>query len=104
MKKKNKRSYFRKAENNLNKRRKNNILKHIPKQPKLVQFLIDNEADEKFIKALARATNTTRKQATIREDKYDSICSSFTWYVTNEGHTYWCDLNDKFNKWFRESK
>ena len=74
MKKKNKRSYFRRTENRKEIVIRNNLLKYIPKQPKLVKFLIDNETDVNFIKGLQTASNITRKQALIREDKYDSIC------------------------------
>ena len=101
MKKKNKRSYFRRAENKKYITRKNNLLKYIPNQPKLIQFLIDNEAAENFIIALQNTGSYTRKQAFIREDKYDSISSSFTWAGTKEGYTYWNDLNIKFNIEYR---
>ena len=68
MKKKNKRSYFRKVENRKDKNRRNNLLKYIPKQPKLIQFLIDNEADEGFIKALNRASKYSRERVYRLED------------------------------------
>lgn len=94
MKNKNKRSYFRKVENRKDKNRRNNLLKYIPKQPKLIQFLIDNEADEGFIKGLQNTTATSRRNTLNREDKHSSICSSFTWRGTKEGHDYWSELND----------
>lgn len=78
--------------------RRNNLLKYIPKQPKLIQFLIDNKADEKFIISLQNASSYTRKQAFIREDNYDAIGSSFTWCVTKEGHSYWNKLSNDFNR------
>ena len=104
MKKKNKRSYFRKVENRKYKNRRNKLLKYIPKQPKLIQFLIDNEADEGFIKGLQLTTSFSRRRAFIREDIHDSICSSFTWASTKEGHYYWSNLQDRFMEWYRENK
>lgn len=103
-KKKNKRSYFRKVGNRKDIIRRNTLLKYIPKQPKLIKFLLDNEADEKFIIALQNASSYTRKQALIREDKYDAICSSFTWRETKEGHSYWDVLSNNYNnKWCRDN-
>lgn len=98
MKKKNKRSYFRKVENRKDKNIRNNLLKYIPKQPKLIQFLIDNEAYEGFIKALNSNSKYSRERIYSLEDIYDSICYSFTWNSTVEGHNHWSKLNDEFNK------
>lgn len=99
MKKKNKRSYFRKVEN----KRVTNLFKYIPKQPKLIQFLIDNEADEKYIKGLQTTSSYSRSKTFIREDIHDSISDSFTWSCTKEGHDYWSNLQDRFIDWFREN-
>lgn len=104
MKKKSKRSYFRKVENRKDKNRRNNLLKYIPKQPKLIQFLIDNEADEGFIKGLQNTTAISRRNTFNREDKPYSICNSFTWRCTKEGNSYWDELNDKFNEWFKDNQ
>ena len=104
MRKKNKRSYFRKVKNRKDKNRRNNLLKYIPKQPKLIQFLIDNEADEGFIKGLQNTTTVSRRITLNKEDKRSSICDSFTWRGTKEGHSYWDELNDKFNEWFKDNK
>lgn len=102
MKKKNKRSYFRKAENRPYIIRRENLLKYIPKQPKLIKFLINNEADEKFIIALQETDSYTRSLAFRRADVYDSICSSFTWINTKEGLSYWSDLSDAYNKFIKD--
>ena len=104
MKKKNKRSYFKVVEDRKHKARVSNLLKYIPNQPKLIQFLIDNEADEGFIKGLQNTTATSRRNTLNREDKRSSICSSFTWRDTKEGHSYWDELNDKFNEWFKDNQ
>lgn len=101
MKKKNKRSYFRKVENRKDRNRRNNLLKYIPKQPKLIQFLIDNEADEGFIEGLKSTSKYHRKRIGTITDRYDILCSSFTWSSTVEGSYYWAKLNDEFNKIIR---
>lgn len=98
MKKKNKRSYFKVVEDRKHKARVINILKYIPNQPKLLQFLIDNKADEGFIKALNIAGKYSRERVYRLEDIYDSIFQSFNWGSTVEGHNYWSKLNDEFNK------
>lgn len=104
MKKKNKRSYFRKVENRKENKRETNLLKHIPKQPKLIQFLIDNEADEGFIKGVQTTSPISRRSTLSREDEYSSICSSFTWASTKEGYAYWGELDAKFNVWFKDNQ
>lgn len=101
---KNKRSYFRRTVNRKEVIRRTNLLKYIPKQPKLIQFLIDNEADKNYIKGLQLATALSRRLTFSRVDMDDSICSSFIWARTKEGHDYWSNLQDKFMDWYRESK
>ena len=101
MKKKNKRSCFKVVEDRKHKARVRNILKYMPNQPKLIQFLIDNKADEGFIKALNKAGKYTRVRVYSLVDIYDSICHSFSWSSTVEGSDYWSKLNDEFNKIIR---
>ena len=101
MMKKNKRSYFKLVEYIKHKARVRKLLNYIPKQTKLIKFLIDNNADEGFIKALNIASKYSRERAYRYEDIYDSLCSSFTWRSTVEGPSYWDTLNDKFNKIMR---
>ena len=101
MMKKNKRSYFKLVEYIKHKVRVRKLLKYIPKQTKLIKFWIDNKADVGFIKALNKSSKNTRERAHRLEDNYDSLCSSFTWSSTVEGHSYWDTLNDEFNKIMR---
>lgn len=101
MKEKNKRSYFRKVENKYNDKR-NELLKYIPKQTKLIKFLMDNEADKGFIKGMDTTDVFTKKRMFNSDDTYDSICYSFTWSNRKEGATYWMELNDEFNKIMKE--
>lgn len=63
--------------------------------------MIDNKADEGFIKGLQSKNDGARKIVFRMVDKYDSISSSFTWRITKEGHSYWDNLNDEFNKIIR---
>lgn len=104
MKKKNKRSYFRITENRKDIIRRRKLLKYIPKQTKLIQFLIDNEADEGFIKGLQTTTALSRRLSFSSEDEYNSICGSFTWFRTKEGYNYWRDLTHKYNEWFKDNQ
>ena len=101
MMKKNKRSYFKLVEYIKHKARVRKLLKYIPKQTKLIKFLIDNNADEGFIKALNNASKHSRERVYRYDDKYDSLCYSFSWSSTVEGHSYWDTLNDEFNKIMR---
>ena len=101
MKKKNKRSYFKLAEDKKYKIRRRKLCGYIPNQPKLIKFLIDNKADEGFIKALNRASKYCRERVYRLEDIYDSICHSFKWSSTKEGSVYWSQLNEGFNEIMR---
>lgn len=101
MMKKNKRSYFKLVEYRKHKVRVRKLLKYIPKQTKLIKFLIDNNADEGFIKGLNTSSRSNRNRVFNIEYTYDSICCSFTWSSTVEGSIYWNTLNNKFNKIIR---
>ena len=101
MMKKNKRSYFKLVEYIKHKARVRKLLKYIPKQTKLIKFLIDNKADVGFIKALNKYSKGYRERVYMLEDTYDTICGSFNWDSTVEGHSYWDTLNDEFNKIMR---
>ena len=96
-----KRSYSRlKAEIKYNIRRRE-LLKYIPKQTKLVKFLMDKEADKGFVKGMDMADVFSKKRMFNSDDIYDAICYSFTWNNTKEGTNYWADLNTEFNKIIR---
>lgn len=101
MMKKNKRSYFKLEEDRKYRIRRRKLCTYIPKQPKLIKFLIDNEADVSFIKALNKDGKYTIERIYRLEDIYDSLCYSFPWSSTVEGYKYWSKLNDEFNKIIR---
>jgi hypothetical protein len=36
----------------------------------------------------------------IRSSRFDSISNGFTWMGTRQGHKFWCELEDKFEREF----
>ena len=101
MMKKNKRSYFKLVEDRKHKARVRNLLKYIPKQTKLIKFLIDNKADEGFIEGLKLSSTHTRKRVFNYECRVDTINLGFVWSATEEGYDYWYMLNYKFIEEYR---
>ena len=71
-------------------------------RPNIVQFLKDNGVYEVFFENLFK-----QKQGRDLSDyflfgfsNYNAISSAFTWGNTPEGHTFWSEISEEFNKQF----
>ena len=71
-------------------------------RPNIVQFLKDNGVYEVFFENLFK-----QKQGMDLSDyflfdfsNYNAISSAFTWDNTPEGHTFWLEISEEFNKQF----
>ena len=71
-------------------------------RPNIVQFLKDNGVYEVFFENLFK-----QKQGRDLSDyflfgfsNYNAISSAFTWSNTPEGHTFWSEISEEFNKQF----
>lgn len=64
--------------------------------PKLKKFLAKNNATQGYLAGLG---DQPRKDVVI-SDRHGVICGSFAWSSTKEGHQYWADLDEKFNRWY----
>ena len=68
---------------------------------KFIKFLEDNNAWEKFEKAfIENGTGIKEYKAMCKIDKSTALYAAFTWEKTEEGFTYWSNLN---RKWLKES-